>query len=216
VVVEARARPIVEHTTESPVEASSGQLVDFDERRLLPRHCSGDPNAFPELLAAYRAPVYSCLIRHGVEAGMRDDLFQEIFLKVHRAAPNYQPSRPLRPWLFTIVANTVRNHFRDRRDHELALAEGTEANLHHPGPDAEEIVEAKETAARLERAIARLPLPQREVVVLTCIEGLGQKEVAAALQIPVNTVKTYLRRARLRLARALPRRGDDEGPEQSA
>ena len=88
-------------------------VVDLEERAWLPRHCRGDRNAFEALLAAYRRPIYNYLVRTGVAAADRDDIFQNIFLKVHRAAQSYQSSRPLRPWLFTIAANTVRTHFRD-------------------------------------------------------------------------------------------------------
>ena len=59
------------------------------------------------------------------------------------------------------------------------------------------------TAARLEREILRLPLPQQEVLILTCIENLPQKEVAEILGLPVNTVKTHLRRARQALVKRL-------------
>src|SRR5205085_6907941 len=87
----------------------------LSEAELLPRHCRGDGDAFPALLQAFRAPVYGYLVRCGVAEGTRDDLFQEIFLKVHQGAGHYSPGRPLKPWLFTIVANCVRDHFRRRQ-----------------------------------------------------------------------------------------------------
>ena len=73
-------------------------------------------------------------------------------------------------------------------------------------PDSQQLAEARETAAWVEKAIAALPFSQREVVVLCCIEQLPQDDVAAALGMPVNTVKTHLRRARIALAQALARR----------
>ncbi len=68
------------------------------------------------------------------------------------------------------------------------------------------LASAKETAARLERAIAALPLPQREVLVLATIESLPLKDIASILGMPVNTVKTHVRRARLRLVESYERR----------
>ena len=88
-------------------------VVNLDERHWLARHCRGDRDAFGELMNAYQAPLYGYLVRCGVPAASRDDVFQEIFVKVHLAAASYQPSRPLRPWLFTIAANSVRNYLRD-------------------------------------------------------------------------------------------------------
>lgn len=194
--------------------AQPGRIVALDERRLLPRHCGGDASAFAELVAAYRAPVYGYLVRCGIEAAMRDDLFQEIFFKIHSAAASYLPDRPLKPWVFTIVANTVRSHYRRLRVRQLV---GADETAEHPsaGPDGHAMAEAHETAAWLDQAMATLPFSQREVVALSCIEKLEHKEVAAALGMPVATIKTHLHRARATLARALAQRNHRAGREVS-
>lgn len=192
---------------ESPV-----RIVRPDERQLLLRHREGDAEAFAGLVAEYRAPVYSYLARCGVEAGDRDDLFQDVFIKIHRAADSYDAERPLHPWVFTIVSNTVRSHLRKRRVRQLVFGssgreddpEGAE-QVADPAPDGERRTAARETANFIHRELARLRLVQREVVLLACVEKLPLKDIAAVLGIPVNTVKTHLRRARLALAGALAR-----------
>ena len=73
-------------------------------------------------------------------------------------------------------------------------------------PNGEQVAEARETAQWLEGAIAKLPLAQREVVGLVCAEHMKQSEVAEVLRIPLSTVKTLLRRARIALAQQLARR----------
>lgn len=181
-------------------------MVDLEERAWLARHSRGDRDAFPALLAAYRRPVYSYLVRTGVAEPDRDDVFQTIFLKFHATAASYDPARPLRPWLFTIVANTVRSHFRARPVPFAASADDDPPDAPDPVPGPERIVEARETIAWLEDALRALPLPQRQVLLLTTYAGLGQQEVAVALDLPLNTVKTHLRRARLALAAGLARR----------
>ena len=175
------------------------------------RHRAGDGEAFASLVAEYRASVYSYLSRCGIDAADRDDLFQDIFIKIHRSAASYQDHRPLHPWIFTIVSNTIRTHLRKRRVRQLVFAEtgGEEApgqNLPDPAPDGERRTTARQTATFVRREIGRLRLVQREVVLLACVERLTLGEVAAVLEIPVNTVKTHLRRARLALAKALARR----------
>ena len=65
-----------------PMEA----VVNLDERNWLPRHCRGDGQAFAELVNAYQSPVYGYLVRCGVPPAARDDVFQEIFVKIHLAA----------------------------------------------------------------------------------------------------------------------------------
>ncbi len=189
-------------------------VVDLEERTWLTRHCRGDASAFPALLEAYRRPVFGYLVRSGVAEADRDDIFQGIFLKVHAAAESYDPTRPLGPWLFTIVANTVRNHFRAQavpittvpRDDPLDPLDPPDPN---PGP--EHIAEARETIAWLEEALLALPPVQREVLLLVTIVGLRQRDAANALNLPLNTVKTHLRRARLALAAGLADRDAPAG-----
>ena len=177
-------------------------VVNLDERHWLARHCRGDRDAFGELMNAYQAPLYGYLVRCGVPAASRDDVFQEIFVKVHLAAASYQPSRPLRPWLFTIAANSVRNYLRDegrRRGAGDTPADSRPSADH--GPQA--LAEIDETVAWLEQALPHLPLEQREVLLLASVGGLRLQDIATVLDIPLNTVKTLTRRARLSLAKAL-------------
>jgi RNA polymerase sigma-70 factor (ECF subfamily) len=189
-------------------------VVDLEERTWLTRHCRGDASAFPALLEAYRRPVFGYLVRNGVAEADRDDIFQSIFLKIHAAAQSYDPTRPLGPWLFTIVANTVRNHFRAQavpftmvpRDDPLDPLDPPDPN---PGP--EHIAEARETIAWLEEALLALPAVQREVLLLVTIVGLRQQDAANSLNLPLNTVKTHLRRARLALAAGLADRDAPAG-----
>ena len=189
-------------------------VVDLEERTWLTRHCRGDASAFPALLEAYRRPVFGYLVRNGVAEADRDDIFQSIFLKIHAAAQSYDPTRPLGPWLFTIVANTVRNHFRAQavpftmvpRDDPLDPLDPPDPN---PGP--EHIAEARETIAWLEEALLALPPVQREVLLLVTIVGLRQQDAANSLNLPLNTVKTHLRRARLALAAGLADRDAPAG-----
>jgi len=175
-------------------------------RHPLRRHLDGDPEAFAALVAEYRRPVYSYLLRCGVVAEDRDDLFQVVFLKIHRSAAQYRPDRPAHPWIFTIVANEVRTYWRRRKVRALVFASSEAPEPEDPSPDGERAVDARETVAWLEEQIRELPLPQREVLILASLEGRPLGEVAEVLAIPLNTVKTHLRRARLLLSERLARR----------
>jgi RNA polymerase sigma-70 factor (ECF subfamily) len=204
-------RILVMHSDDS--RAQDLPAAETDERALLLRHRAGDPAAFTGLVAAYRRPVYSYLVRCGVAAADRDDLFQEIFLKVHAAAGQFEDGRPLHPWLFTIVANTVRTHHRRNKVRQLVLAGPLDGEPAVRSADGERQAMARQTAAWLEAAIVALPLAWREVLVLSCVEGLPQQTVAEILGLPVNTVKTHLRRARLALASRLAERDAPAGGE---
>ncbi len=191
-----------------PVLAGKEESFLPHDGALLVRHRDGDESAFPELVTRYRASVYGYLVRMGVAAEARDDLFQEIFLRVHRAAGRYEPARPLQPWLFTIVANAVRNHQRGDRLRQLRFVAVApeQPDPPDPAPDGERAADSRQTAAWLQQAIGRLPRAQREVLVLAAIERQPLAAIGTALGIPVGTVKSRLGRARLALAQALASR----------
>jgi RNA polymerase sigma-70 factor (ECF subfamily) len=176
------------------------------EQDPLRRHRDGDPEAFAALVADYRRPVYSYLIRCGVVEADRDDVFQAVFFRIHRAAAQYRPDLPSHPWIFTIVANEVRSYLRRRRVRQLVFGAETAREPEDPSPDGERTAQARETVAWLEDQIRRLPLAQREVLILASLEGRPLDEVAQTLSLPLGTVKTHLRRARLALAERLARR----------
>lgn len=198
-----------------PGEAEDSRAAQReDERALLLRHRAGDTDAFAGLVEAYREPVYGYLVRCGVEPEERDDLFQEIFLRVHRATPSYQEDRPVHPFLFTIVCNTVRTHLRRRRVRQLIPIGGDRNDDGPPRPEpasnepsSERRAAAREALSLVEKEIQRLPLAHREVLLLAGVDQLPLKDVAEILGRPVNTIKTHLRRARLQLAARLAEGG---------
>ncbi|HRE90568.1 MAG TPA: sigma-70 family RNA polymerase sigma factor, partial [Myxococcota bacterium] len=81
---------------------------------LIARHLRGEPQAFAELVAMYRAPVFGFLVRGGLAEDVADDVFQDTFLRVHQHARQFSPERSFRVWLFTIAHNLVRSHHRKR------------------------------------------------------------------------------------------------------
>ena len=186
------------------------------EAALLVRHREGDTAAFPLLVDRYRRPVWSYLSRSGVDADSREDLFQDIFIKVHGAVGRFDAARRGHPWIFTIVANTVRNHHRRARVRSLLRVvrpaseppdSAPEPEAVDEAPDAERRTAAREAVALVTETMQSLRPVERQVVLLACVEKLPQADVAAALDLPVNTVKTHLRRARLTLGRALVEHG---------
>ncbi len=177
------------------------------EHALIAQHSGGDPQAFGQLVALYRAPIFSFIIRSGVNRAEGEDLLQEIFLRIHRGAPNYKPDRPLKSWIFTIAANCIKSHWRKLgRDASTPMTTAIDTTSASDDASSEQIAIAKESAQWLGQAVDALPLSQREIIVLSCIENLDHKSIADILNIPVATVKTNLRRARLSLAKSLQKR----------
>lgn len=179
------------------------------KKNLLIRHKNGDRTAFPEFVQEYRARVYGYMVRCGIQRATCDDLFQEAFLAIHKNISKYDPQYAVAPWVFTIVANTVRSHFRrERAKHTMEEKKRGESSAAPIDPHAQR--EADETARWLDAAITELPEEQREAVLLCCIKDLQQSEVAKMLKIPLNTLKTHIHRARLSLAKGLLKRNESK------
>jgi RNA polymerase sigma-70 factor (ECF subfamily) len=185
---------------------SSDLKTDFQERQWLSKHLAGDKNAFAELMSAYRKPIYSYLVRSGLDKNVRDDLFQDIFFKIHKSASSYNPSVRLSPWIFTIAVNTVRNHIRDQKPTQnhlsLCLDEVTESHLVDESPSPEKIIQSKQIMQWLQQAMQHLPQAQSDALNLTIIEGMKLSETAEILNLPLSTIKTHVRRARQNLLTA--------------
>lgn len=194
-----------EERPSGPPEAAA--VVPLSDRVLLERHARGDADAFARLMKTYANPIYGYLVRSGIRPADRDDLFQQVFEKVHRASLRELPDGAVRPWLFAIAANTVRDAYRRAKVRsivELDEAPGAAEPSRDAGPD--ELAERAQELSFLDREIAKLPIEQREALLLCAVEGLAAKDAAEALQVPVNTIKTRVRRARLALAAAAQRR----------
>jgi RNA polymerase sigma-70 factor (ECF subfamily) len=166
----------------------------------------GDERALERLIERWKGRMYALLLRSaGGRAAEADDLFQELWIRVVRAAPEFDPRLRFGTWLYRIAVNLTRDAARRRSasgyaevTRDGALPEGADQA---PGPD-DHVVAAQE-AVELRRAIDALPAGQREVLVLRYLEGLPEAEVAAAAGIPAGTVKSRLHHAVRALRRAL-------------
>jgi RNA polymerase sigma-70 factor (ECF subfamily) len=174
------------------------------DEELMESVAQGDPSALRELCARWERPLYRFLHR---AAGGRDtdDLYQETWLRVVRAARRFDPARRFSTWLFQIALNLARDL------HRRGAAEPTDPALLDQAPFAPVATPAaaESVAAAIDarRLLAALPEAQREVVVLRVLEDLGEEETAAILDCPRGTVKSRLHHALARLA-TLARRGE--------
>ncbi|MEM9067934.1 MAG: sigma-70 family RNA polymerase sigma factor [Myxococcota bacterium] len=197
---------------EPPAGDSSPAVViplpksDDPDRALLERHRGGDRDAFAKLMKKFSGSVYGYLTRAGVPAAERDDLFQDVFCKVHVGARRKMPDGPVFPWVLRIAVNAVRDHHRRTKVRSVVKLDGEADERQSPSLSADRALEAKETARFMELQVQKLPLPQREALLLASVAGLGTKGAASVLGEPLETIKTRLRRARRSLAEAMRRR----------
>jgi RNA polymerase sigma-70 factor (ECF subfamily) len=154
--------------------------------------------------------VWATLRRLGVRDADREDLVHEVFLKVHGRLSDYDPKRPQRPWLFGFAYRVAADHHRLAR-HRLEVL-GEPADAAAANPPADERVAAFEERALLFEALKSLNLDQRSVLILHDLDETPIPEIAAMLDIPLNTAYSRLRLAREQLAATAQRLRNTRGP----
>jgi RNA polymerase sigma-70 factor (ECF subfamily) len=158
----------------------------------------------PEMAAVFEEHfgyVWNSLRRLGVRESDLEDLAHEVFLKVHANLRKFDPTRPMRPWLFGFAYRVVADHRRLARN-RLEVT-GVHAEAIDSTPRADERLQAAEQKAFLDRALAEMDLDRRAVLVLHDVDGVPVPEIARALGVPLNTAYSRLRLAREELARAV-------------
>jgi RNA polymerase sigma-70 factor (ECF subfamily) len=135
------------------------------------------------------------------EPALAEDLAQEAIEKALRSAAQVREVERLKGWLYRILANCLRDHYRTRREHEDVerLADA----IADAGPGPEEAHARTQVVARVRQSVARLPIGQRQVLTLVDLEGCSYAEVSEALGIPIGTVMSRLCRARAALRERL-------------
>jgi len=172
---------------------------------LMCRWRRGDANAAAELVERWQQPLARFLLRFAGRPDRVQDLCQEVFLRVMRAAPRYRESGRFSTWLFQIALNVARDAARRNRGGAAPLLEEPR------GADATPLADAcdHELAKAVGRAFAELPPPQREVLGLRHDAGMSFEEMARVLHTPASTLKSRFTAALYRLRSRLAELGWD-------
>jgi RNA polymerase sigma-70 factor (ECF subfamily) len=181
-----------------------------DDRELL-RACRGqDAAAFRSFVVQHQRMVFALLSRMLGAGPEVEDLAQETFVRAYRAFPSFDPSGPAKvsTWLLTIATRLALDSRKRRRVAVQSIdepgGEGEKASERAgSGPTPEAALERRQLGEALARAAESLPDDQRAALVLAELHGLSIEEIAAALEVPANTAKTRLFRAREKMRAAL-------------
>jgi RNA polymerase sigma-70 factor, ECF subfamily len=180
-----------------------GQPAEAGDDRLAPalkRAAQGDSAAFAELVREHQSMVFSIAYHYLQDRSLAEDLAQEVFLELYQSLDRMESPAHLTFWLRRVTANRCIDQGRKKfRRRELALEDA-------PEPAAADASVDPLLRERLQQSLAVLPEKQRMVVVLRFQEGLGPVEIAEALEIPVNTVKSTLHRSLEELRKSLTRK----------
>jgi len=162
---------------------------------------AGDARAFEALLGRHEARVLRLLRFLGVPPVDREDVAQNVFLRVFRHLGRYRPGRPFEAWLYRITVNAAHDHRAGlaRTRAGIVDRDSSPEPILDPQDAPDAVADRSALRARLERSLDALSERERAVFVLREIEGLDGLAVARALGITRITVRRHLGRARERL-----------------
>jgi RNA polymerase sigma-70 factor, ECF subfamily len=175
-----------------------------DERKLIQRARQRDDAAFAALVELHMASLYRIVHRMLLDGMETEAIVQETFWRLWRVLPGLNDEAPLLPYLATIASNLARDRFRrERRLEDLPPEEALDARQDEGDRVVESFVEDQSTLERLAECVRGLPFAYRAVIALRYEADMSYDEIAHALSLPVNTVRTHLRRAKQLLRRQL-------------
>ncbi|MGY0505348.1 RNA polymerase sigma factor [Luteimonas sp. e5] len=167
-----------------------------DDAVLMRDWAAGDGDAFTQLYARHRLPLYRFLLRHLRDAALAEELFQDVWQRVIAAHREWKPDAPFSGWLYRIAHNRLNDHWRARKHRPPAPGDAEERIARisdHETP--ERALSEFEERRRLQLALDELPEEQRMVLLLRLEQELSLEEIANATGVGRETVKSRLRYA---------------------
>ncbi len=186
------------------------------------------PEMFEALVREHQGLVFRTLTRLTGSGSHVEDMAQEVFLRLYRALPEFRGDSAVSTYLYRIVVNVAQDEWKRRRKERAVIAAGPAVDddadagwiesfagdeLQEHARNPEQLMGDTEVQAAVEAAMASLPEMERAVLVLYHQEECSYEGIAAALGLPINTVRTHLHRGRKRLSEVL--RGG-RGPARTA
>ena len=162
----------------------------------------GDRKAFSRLYDLTHAKLFGVCLRILKNRASAEDVLQESYMKIWRHADRYA-SKGTSPmtWLITIARNSAIDRLRRQRDSEDI--DGMTETLAASGPTPEQVAVASSEAGRINDCLDKLEAPRDKAVRGAYLEGLSYAELSEKLSIPLNTIRTWLRRSLISLRECL-------------
>jgi RNA polymerase sigma-70 factor, ECF subfamily len=181
---------------------------------LMLRAGKGDRQAFEQIVLKYQKSIINTAYRYTGNPSIAEDLAQEVFVRVYRAASSYKPSARFSTWLFTIARNTCSNY--RQREGRLDHRTNTEVDLSltlREEESPESLLVRKQTELKVQDAVNQLPESLKTPLILNQFNQMSYDEIAKVMKISLTAVKVRIHRAKQTLADRLLRPAK---PEENA
>ena len=183
--------------------------MESGESDLIRRAVDGEAAAFDRLVEVHTPRLYRLVRRTAPDPAEAEAMVQEAWLRAWKNHRRCSPDRPFFPWLAAIAMNLARDNWRKRRPLDFADVGDSVELVEADDAPIEVQVEARQARVSLSRYVEDLKPEWRMAIALRYDGGLEYAEIAAVLAIPLNTVRTHLRRARQALRARME--ADDAG-----
>jgi RNA polymerase sigma-70 factor (ECF subfamily) len=182
----------------------------FNEDILIKELKEGNESAFKILVDNYQDMIYNTCLSIVKSEEDAEDIAQEVFVQVYQSIGSFKGASKLSTWMYRIaITKSLDHERRKKRKKRFGFVKSifgdegeTEINppdFHHPGV----VLDKKEDAARLFKAIEKLPENQKTAFVLNKIEGLSNQEVSEVMKVSVSSIESLLHRAKNNLKKHL-------------
>ncbi|HEU4338765.1 MAG TPA: sigma-70 family RNA polymerase sigma factor [Planctomycetota bacterium] len=189
------------------------------DAELIRRCALGEEAAYRELVERLEKPLVAFIRKYVGEESLAEDLFQETFVRVVRAMATFRPEASLTTWIFTIARNLCLDHLKAKKRHrEVSMDAGSadpgdrdvdfRQSLRSAGKEPGAHAEGHEECARVRAALAGLPEPKREALILRIYSNLSYAEIARITDAPIGTVKFRVHDAIQELTKKLGKTSD--------
>lgn len=163
---------------------------------LMLAYAAGDLDAFTQLYARHRTPLYRFMLRQLRDPALADEMFQDVWQRVITARADWKPEAPFSGWLYRIAHNRINDHWRAQKHRPPAPGDAEERIARIADHDTpERALSEFEQRRRLQLALAELPEEQRTVLLLRLEQEVTLEEIGEATGAGRETVKSRLRYA---------------------
>jgi RNA polymerase sigma-70 factor (ECF subfamily) len=170
----------------------------------------GDTKAFEMLVARHQRAVYNLALRFLNDSDEAEDVAQDVFIRIYKAAATYTPDAKFTTWLYTIARNLCFNVLRSRRQAVMVSVDDEALpELPAKNEDPVERITRHQVQEKVMLAVSKLPENMRLVVILSKYHGLSYDEIAGIMGCSVNAIKLRVHRAKAILAEELSELRDE-------
>jgi len=196
-------------TSKPDPSGAAAQSIALLDAELVRRALDGERTAFDLLVVRYQRRIAALISRYRLDAGTIEDLTQEAFIKAYRGLAGFRGDSTFFTWLARIALNTTKTYLAERKRRVEAVGLEEDAGELDPlasiesGDLTEGTVASRQMGEIIARALDEMSPDLRDALTMREIDGMSYQEIAAALDVPLNTVRSRIFRAREAVAMKL-------------